>query len=260
MSNGDLPLMERFTLFFDFLGTSMAASWPAERLYPFLDLLVAIAAEMQTAEDIDGSPQQDGSYRMSVTPEVTVFSDNIVLSYPALDNEIASPGHVPEHLRIGPLWAKFMCQDAIRIVSRVAEMALKIGILIRGGYSFGQLYHQNGVVFGEAMVEAYRLESREAINPRILVSDRIIDQMKGLPEGNRDFLLQDVDRRWHLNYFSAMLQHSSDGPIDEDQARRWKQAHLATIDAAIAANERYVAGKWAWFKTQFERATANISV
>ena len=41
---GALPLMERFTLFFDFLGTSTATSWPKDRLYPFLDLLIAIGA------------------------------------------------------------------------------------------------------------------------------------------------------------------------------------------------------------------------
>ena len=59
----DHPLFDRFTLFFDFLGSSTATSWPKKRLYPFLDLLIAIAAQMQSAQDIDGSPQEDGSYR-----------------------------------------------------------------------------------------------------------------------------------------------------------------------------------------------------
>jgi len=40
MSDNDLPLNERFTLFFDFLGSSAATSWPKERLYQFLDLLM----------------------------------------------------------------------------------------------------------------------------------------------------------------------------------------------------------------------------
>jgi hypothetical protein len=259
MNNEDPPLMERFTLFFDFLGSSMAARWPAERLYPFLDLLITIAAQMQTAQDIDGNPQEDGSYRIRITPEVTVFSDNIVVSYPSLNDETSTPADVPPGLRVGPLWAKFMCQDAIRIVSGVAEMALRIGVLIRGGYSFGQLYHENGVVFGEAMVDAYQLESKHAVYPRILVSDRIFEQLTGLPEKDRDFLLQDADGCWHLNYLSAMLQHSSDGPIDEEQAKRWKRAHLATIDAAIAANEGAVVEKWIWFKDQFEKATIDIT-
>jgi hypothetical protein len=260
MSDSDLPLMERFTLFFDFLGSSMAARWPAERLYPFLDLLIAIAAQMQTTQDIDGNPQEDGSYRIRITPEVTVFSDNIVVSYPSLDDETPTPPDVPPGLRLGPLWVKFMCQDAIRIVSGVAEMALRIGVLIRGGYSFGQLYHENGVVFGEAMVDAYQLESKHAVYPRILVSDRILEQLNGFSDGDPDFLRQDTDGRWHLNYFSAMLQHSSDGPIDEEQAKRWKRAHLDTIDTAIAANEGVVVDKWIWFKEQFEKATADISI
>ena len=258
MSNSDLPLLERFTLFFDFLGSSLAASWPAERLYPFLDLLISIAAQMQTAQDIDGSPQEDGSYRIRITPEVTVFSDNIVVSYPSIEDEDAIPHDVPAHLRFDAHWAKFMCQDAIRIVSGVAEMGLRIGVLIRGGYSFGQLYHENGVVFGEAMVDAYQLESKQAIYPRVLVSDRIIERLKGIPDADRDFFLQDTDGRWHLNYFSAMLKHSSDGPIDDEQAKRWKRAHLDTINAGIAANDGRVAEKWSWFKSQFERATADI--
>jgi hypothetical protein len=115
-----------------------------------LDLLISIAAQMQAAQEIDGSAQEDGSYRITITPEVTVFSDNIVVSYPSFGDEESAHQDVPAHLRLEAHWAKFMCQDAIRIVSAVAEMALRIGVIIRGGYSFGQLYHENGVVFGEA--------------------------------------------------------------------------------------------------------------
>jgi hypothetical protein len=68
VSDDDLPLHERFTLFFDFRGSSTATNWPKERLYPFLDLLIAIA-QMQSAQDIDGSPQQDGSYRIRTTKQ-----------------------------------------------------------------------------------------------------------------------------------------------------------------------------------------------
>jgi hypothetical protein len=67
-----------------------------------------------------------------------------------------------------------MSQDAIRILSGVAEMALRIGALIRGGYSYGRLYHENNVVFGEAMVDAYRPERDVAVYPRAVVSDRIL--------------------------------------------------------------------------------------
>jgi hypothetical protein len=118
---------------------------------------------MQSAQDIDGSPQQNGSYRIRITPEVTAFSDNIVVSYPSLGDEPSVPSEVPPHLRIEAHWAKFMCQDAIRILSGVAEMGLRIGVLIRGGFSFGQLYHDNGVVvFAPAPCSVRTMGSRAA--------------------------------------------------------------------------------------------------
>jgi hypothetical protein len=264
MCNVDLALHERFTLFFDFLGSSTATSWPRERLYPFLDLLIAIATQMQSSQMIDGTPQEDGSYRIFITPEVTTFSDNIVVSYPSLDDEMSVPSEISAHLKIEAHWAKFMCQDAIRILSGVAEMGLRVGLLVRGGFSFGQLYHEKGVVFGEAMVDAFRLESKHAVYPRVLVSDRIIERLTGIPKTDRSFLLQDKDGRWHLDYFGQMIRHSSNGPIQDDHAKRWKAAHLATVNAAIdAANalgDVHIAGKWIWFKAQFERATPQITL
>jgi hypothetical protein len=259
MSDDDLPLFDRFTLFFDFLGTSDATRWPKERLYLFLDLLISIA-QLQSEQDIDGNPQEDGSYRIRITPEVTTFSDNIVVSYPSFDDETSVPPDVPKHLRFEAHWVKFMCQDAIRILSGVAEMGLRIGVLVRGGFTFGQLHHDRGVVFGDAMVEANRIEKSEAVYPRVLVSERIIERLDGIAEADRTFLLQDVDGRWHLNYFAEMIRHSSNSPIGDEQARRWKCAHVATIDAAIKSlvHDPHRRGKWVWFKGRFEEAYGHI--
>jgi hypothetical protein len=116
--------------------------------------------------------------------------------------------------------------------------------------------HANNVVFGEATVDAYRLERDVSIYPRVAVSDRIIEKLDGLPKSDRQLLLQDTDGCWHLDYFSAMVQHSSDSLIDEEQMKRWKTAHLGTIDAEIARSDGRVREKWEWFKKQFERATA----
>lgn len=260
--DNDLPLYNRFTLYFDFLGTSEAATnWPKERLYEFLDLLRTIA-HIQSEQDVDGSPQDDGSYRFTIVPEVTTFSDHIVVSYPLLGDEESQRSDIPASLRFSPLWTKFMCQDAIRILSAVAEMGLRIGVLVRGGFSFGQLYHESGVVFGEAMVDAHRMEEKDAVYPRVLVSDRIISKLEGVPERDQTFLLRDTDGRWHLNYFTEMIRHSSSGPTDDEHAKRWKCAHLKTIDAAIneadALGNARIAEKWIWFKAQFEKATVHV--
>jgi hypothetical protein len=112
------------------------------------------------------------------------------------------------------------------------------------------------------MVDAHRLESVHAVYPRVLVSDRIIERLTGISDADRTFLLQDADGRWHLNYFAEMIHHSSDGPIKDEHAKRWKRAHLETIDNAINAarvsGDARVGEKWTWFKAQFAKATETI--
>ena len=61
------------------------------------------------------------------------------------------------------------------------------------------MYHSGGVVIGEAMNEAYRLESRVSIYPRIAVSRKIYSQIKTPP---RDTLVrEDYDGITYFNYF-----------------------------------------------------------
>jgi len=253
-------LYDRYTLFFDFLGTSnAAATWPRERIHQFVDLLIAIA-QVQSAEDISGNSQADGSYRFAITPEVTVFSDNVVVSYSGVPQDTQ-----PQKL-LETVWAEIICKDAIRILCWVAEMGLRIGLLIRGGLSYGQLHHESGVVFGEAMVDAHKLEKEIAANPRIVVSERVIAKLGyALPGNMKDILLPDTDSTWHLNYFSAMMRQATLEPNGADKGIRWKAAHLELINREICELRcstlpvaSRCAEKWEWFKQQFEAATHEI--
>src|SRR5438105_1445070 len=85
------------------------------------------------------------------------------------------------------------------LVISTARRALDIGMLVRGGVTIGKLYHSGGVVFGEALVDAYRLESRVAIYPRIAVSSRIYSHLP-----NRERIAQDTDGIWYLKYLSEL--------------------------------------------------------
>ena len=51
------------------------------------------------------------------------------------------------------------------------------GILLRGGITVGQLCHKDNIVYGPAMVEAYELESKSAIYPRVIVSEKFYLQL-----------------------------------------------------------------------------------
>jgi hypothetical protein len=258
-SADDSAFNDCFVLYFDFLGSSAAATaWPRERLYEFVDLLISIA-QMQSALQIDGEPQADGSYRITLTPEITTFSDHIVISYPSLPAAVYGEFYTPA---LDHLWTGIVLKDTLRILSGVAELGLRIGLLIRGGFAFGQLFHGQGVVFGRAMVDAYLLESTVAKYPRVVVSDDIIEKVTRSHPENLGFFLSDTDGKSHLNYFASMVrgarQHSPDITL-------WRAAHIARIDREIerlrqdVANTAtlHAAAKWEWFRRHFEAAASH---
>ena len=259
-SADDSAFNDCFVLFFDFLGTSAATSaWPRERLYEFVDLLISIA-HMQSALEIDGESQADGSYRIRLTPEITTFSDHIVVSYPSLPAEVYGEFYTAA---LDHLWSGIVLKDSLRILSDVAELALRIGLLIRGGLAFGQLFHGQGVVFGKAMVDAHELESTVANYPRVVVADDIIEKVTRTNPENAHFFLRDTDGKWHLDYFAGMVrdarQHGSDITL-------WRGTHTARIDQEIerlrqdGSNSAALraAEKWEWFRRQFEAAAADV--
>ena len=120
MSDDDLSLFDRFTVlrFPRDIGRDQMAEGAA---VPGFSILLISRAQIQSEQDFDGNPQEDGSYRIRITPEVTTFSDDIVVSYPSFDDETSVPHNVPKHLRFEAHWAKFMCQDGFDpIASRSA--------------------------------------------------------------------------------------------------------------------------------------------
>lgn len=235
----------RYVMYFDFLGTRSAiANWPSEKLHAFVDLLEMLV-QLRGRQDIDGKALPDGSYQITLKPEISTFSDHVVVSYPEPDME----DRVAELVK--PLWADFICQDCIRIISAIAERALRQGLLLRGGVSCGQLFHGNEVVFGEALVDAYRLESELAKGPRIVVSERILSQLQGGPADHPNLLRQDSDGLWYLNYFPRMREHGV-GIGGPDAVDRWNAAMADIISENLASLEGpHQRTKWVWFQERF---------
>lgn len=228
---------EHFVLYLDFLGISdAAASGPGERASRLIDVLRTLAAS-RASFSMDGGAQPDGSYKISATAETSTFSDHIVASFP-----IPQGLEIPEELVIDMYLS--LVQD---MVGRIAVHALNVGLLVRGGLTIGNLYHSDGVVFGEAMVDAFRLESRVAVYPRVAVSSRIYAKV---PPEKRERILQDVDGIWHLDYFTKLLKTF---PAAEhkpwiDYCQKMIDHNIASFETAEKWNEF---SKWSWFKRNF---------
>ena len=115
-------LQEHEVLFLDFLGFATAVQhWDDERMEKLIALLVAIA-EAQSAFDIKGESQSDGSYKITSPAEITTFSDHIVVSYPS----IAKPAEIAADLWavISNGWAAMVREQMQKITAQVAIAAL----------------------------------------------------------------------------------------------------------------------------------------
>lgn len=114
---------------------------------------------------------------------ITHFSDCLVVSY-------------------GEDRMDMILLDIIRIQRDLAGF----GLLTRGGITFGDIYHhKDGIVFGPAMIEAYTLESKEAKQPRVIISHSYYDLLisrssRETKELLNHILWQDEDGFYFTNF------------------------------------------------------------
>lgn len=90
----------------------------------------------------------------------TSFSDSIVVS-------VKVDGNVNE-----------MTSTLIVNLAYIGALLIEKGILFRGGLTIGNIIHDdNGTVFGQALIEAYQLETKSAKYPRVVLSDKLIKEL-----------------------------------------------------------------------------------
>lgn len=123
--------------------------------------------------------------------QITQFSDSIVVSFQLTDKNAFIQ----------------LLDDIMQIV---VNFILK-GYLVRGGITYGKLFHKENIVFGPAMISAYELESKIAIYPRIIFDKELVEELIN----NGDFALkrlfnnevessnfwkEDFDGKYYLNF------------------------------------------------------------
>jgi len=238
-------MREHEVLFLDFLGFASAVEqWNDQRMERLIRVLAGIA-EAQSSFDVKGEAQQDGSYKITSPAEITTFSDNIVVSYPAVLGDPVDPATA----LVAPGWAQMVRQQMQRITAEIVRVGLDVGLLTRGGLSRGRLYHQGRVVAGEAMVDAYRLERCVAKQARVAVSPRI-------PDNEGTFV--DADGTRCLDYFTELMLAAESARGD---VLAWARTTRANIDAIIetltSSGRQKEAAKWRDFRDWFSSKVRN---
>lgn len=111
-------------------------------------------------------------------------------------------------------------------IDALAWNLLQIGVLIRGGVTIGNLHHDENIVFGVGINNAYRLESTVAKVPRVALGTRAIlaarefatqDQVWKAYKDSR--LLRDGDGVWYLNYLCDLAVFNRQDSTNPDMRR-----------------------------------------
>lgn len=148
----------------------------------YLDLLGARSrigsdsdgAYLQTVHDCCEKAKMSADFMSSAVNEPfrsKIFSDNIVVAL--LCDEARRDDN---HAIIG-------LNRMSTIVGALQRCFLEFNILSRGSITYGNLFIDDTIVFGDALIEAYDLESKSAIFPRVILSRKVRELNMGLSGG-----------------------------------------------------------------------------
>ncbi len=175
---------------------------------------------------------------LSYGKKVTQFSDSLLISFPITSD--------------GELW-NTLADLQLLIINLVNR-----NMLCRGAITIGKLYHDK-YVFGPALIEAYKLESKVAYYPRVILGEKVIEAGKNAhyfihtPEEEEDYIKslldQDEDGLYFIDYFyigEKTLIDPKNFPIYLDTLRK-------TIINGLKIKERDIRVKYLWMASKFNK-------
>ena len=157
--------------------------------------------------------------------KMKIFSDNIIIACRLTGNP------AKDYSRI---LSAFMLVSAIQIVG--LEM---YHYLFRGAATVGNLFIDNVMVWGSALVRATDMEETESIYPRVLVDDALLEMLADDRDGGENFskysLARDADGKYYLDYLSAYfrLPHSAESAAFVGENQRYFRERLAGVSSPV---------------------------
>ena len=151
-----------------------------------------------------------------------------------------------------------------QLLSGVVELVDEYEIFVRGGITRGQLIHDKEMVVGPAMVEAYHLESKEAISPRIIIAKDLKEQI----ETDLVEFLQSYTTLTEVPGFNNLFKTDEDGWCyldyvnpDENYYEYGKEDHLNALERLVQKNlqtaDERVKEKYLWLQKKIDESKNN---
>lgn len=166
----EIEFTNQLVLFIDVLGTKKKCNMDLLRDFH------KIFAMLQ--EDVNF----DNSFFHTDNLKIKIFSDNIAIARDCTGYD--------KHEKRNAL-----C-NMILFAIYIQNDFLNRGFLTRGGIAYGECYIDEIMIMGQALIDAYLLESKLAIYPRILISTSLIRDLNF----NYKYLSMDDDEKYFVNY------------------------------------------------------------
>lgn len=122
------------------------------------------------------------------TIKFKIFSDNIIMAK-RLSNEVSQ--------RKQDIGSLLMCAGHFQELS----VSDSVGWLLRGGISIGELFIDDVMVWGQALLKSYYLENKVANYPRIIIDTNVVSEI-AQDEQLCGYLRKDFDNLYFLNFLN----------------------------------------------------------
>lgn len=171
---------------------------------------------------------------------VTQFSDSFVISAPANNPSSCN-----------------LLLKALRLIN--VQFFFGLGMLMRGGISVGKLVHKRGgALFGPAMNEAYAIESKSAIYPRVVVSDQVFDfynqtLVLASPASEEPFIKRGFDGVAYFDLVSCFLDMNGFKGDRTKISEQFKKVEEDILRSSKASHPKiaYLLHRWSLYENKF---------
>lgn len=234
----------RYVAFLDILGfkNMVCQSVNEQKKFDVINMALNYASSVQR-ENYEGQiPMAE------LGKQVSVFSDSTVISY-----EMIRPGS-----------GFLVLMDLIYICNDL----LGLGLPVRGGVTVGALIHDNNKCFGPAMVEAYNMESKVAIYPRILIDPKIIEYDLQYRGENNTVEFEEAcitslikkDERDNYICLDYLSQYNEFNDIDTYYSYLCCVRKFIITSLSLYKVDTKILSKYEWMKDYFNKTIAKCGV
>lgn len=133
------------------------------------------------------------------------------------------------------------------------QLLKEYGILLRGGVVIGDVIHNDSLLLGPAMIDAYMLESKCAMSPRIVIDPKVIYQYKKVAVNNpldkEPTVKKDLDDTYYIDYFNF---EDTDFFVDGDPHKYYSKICEIVRDN-VNSSDISIRIKYLWIRNKLKK-------